>query len=591
MTNAQETVTTDNMSDTTRAAKITEVRCNGGVQCAPTKVRQYTDARVNGKGIEGEVDDAAWEMRPPDGGWGWMVALGSFIITTLLPMLGPCFGVLFSRYLLQEGSSSTTTAWIFNTQSFIWNIMGVVTRPLTQEFGWRRVGIFGSILVSVSMIASAFTPYPEFLFFSFSLISGAGGGAVVCMCFTVIPLYFDRRRGLANGIMMAGVCMGQIVGPPLARLLQDEFGFTGATLILGGIILHSCVGVSFFHPVEWHMKRSPAQVVSQTQEGSLPLISQGNGKLSVREGLVISHSEMSFSESLCEVESGVTSEFMLAKNLGIVSRPLRSSYCTLRNNSTLALSTLDIASNAAMQDTERNDDQLRSDEDDETRCWSICSVLLRVIHSTISDLGVLRSPRACILAFGGTFCINGYLNFMMMVPFAMQAAGHTLEASAWCLSSSAISNLLMRLMVSSLSDWSKFNMRACHMAGFGIISFTIFIFPFLSDLTHLLVTMALFGCGVGATMGLYNLVMIDVMGLENLAPVFGACCFMVAVGFICLGPLIGFVRDVSNSYALSMWVLAGMLLTSFTLWLFMPAAVRYDQRRLEEKEQQEPKKV
>lgn len=95
----------------------------------------------------------------------------------------------------------------------------------------------------------------------------------------------------------------------------------------------------------------------------------------------------------------------------------------------------------------------------------------------------------------------------------------------------------------------------------------------------MMVVMGLWGCGVGANMGVYNLVMIAVMGLENLAPVFGASCFMVAIGFITFGPLIGVVRDVSGSYYISMWMVSAMTFISLILWLFMPAAQAYDAKK------------
>lgn len=90
----------------------------------------------------------------------------------LMPMLNLGFGIIFSRYLLEEGSSSTTSAWLFNVHSFCWNIVGLVVRPLAQEFGWRVVANFGVLLVFLSFVISAFTPSPSFLFFSFSLLSG-----------------------------------------------------------------------------------------------------------------------------------------------------------------------------------------------------------------------------------------------------------------------------------------------------------------------------------------------------------------------------------------------------------------------------------
>lgn len=172
-----------------------------------------------------------WVSMVPDGGWGWLVAGGSFITTVsgrrgghaataspphgepcnlatgslalispagikdawggapwlrapahqysgvpclqmLMPLLNLGFGVIFSGYLLAEGTSSTTHAWLFNVLSFMWNVMGLMVRPLAQEFGWRPVANFGVLLVFVSLVTSAFTPSPSFLFFSFSLLSG-----------------------------------------------------------------------------------------------------------------------------------------------------------------------------------------------------------------------------------------------------------------------------------------------------------------------------------------------------------------------------------------------------------------------------------
>ena len=90
----------------------------------------------------------------------------------MMPLLSQGFGVVFSRYLLQEGSSSTVNAWIFNIHSCIWNVMGMMVRPLSQEFGWRGVAITGVLLGFTALMLSAFTPSPWFLFFSYSLLSG-----------------------------------------------------------------------------------------------------------------------------------------------------------------------------------------------------------------------------------------------------------------------------------------------------------------------------------------------------------------------------------------------------------------------------------
>lgn len=513
-------------------------------------------ASCKGGRVSPEHPGGEEELAPPDGGWGWLVAFGAFVITSLLPLLGPCFGILFSRYLLELGTSSTTTAWIFNTQCFTWNLFGLVARPFTQEFGWRKVACLGGFLTSISLVISAFAPSAEFLFFSFSLLSGAGGGAAVCICFTIVPLYFDRRRGQANAIMMAGVCLGQIIGPPLVNFLQTEYGYKGATIIMGAILLNGCVGALLFHPIAWHQKRVARPRIAGLQEGT-------------EEPLVPRRRRMS-SEALD------TNSPMLAARRGL-ARVRNHSVASL-GGSSLGLSTIDLPGLAALASAAEGDDGGGDDGDASSTSsrapGTICNILKilqRVWRSTVSDLQALRSPRALIIAVGGTLCINGYLNFVMMVPFAMQAGGYTLQDAAFCISISAVCNLLLRMIVSTLSDWPRFSVRACYMAGFGLISVTMFVFPLLTDLRWMMAVMGAWGCGVGANMGLYNLVMIKVMGIDRLPAVFGSCCFMVAIGFILFGPLIGVVRDVSGSYSISMWVLATMVLLSLCLWVVMPA--------------------
>lgn len=59
-----------------------------------------------------------------------------------------------------------------------------------------------------------------------------------------------------------------------------------------------------------------------------------------------------------------------------------------------------------------------------------------------------------------------------------------------------------------------------------------------------MVTMAVYGIGMGANLGFYNIVIIDVMGVEYLGPVFGTTCFSAAILFLCFGPMIGRVDHV-----------------------------------------------
>lgn len=55
----------------------------------------------------------------------------------------------------------------------------------------------------------------------------------------------------------------------------------------------------------------------------------------------------------------------------------------------------------------------------------------------------------------------------------------------------------------------------------------------------MLVSMAAIGCGAGSSMGIFNPVVIEVVGLEKYGPVLAAYTIILAIGFLCLGPFVG----------------------------------------------------
>ena len=101
------------------------------------------------------------------------------------------------------------------------------------------------------------------MYFVISLPSGTSGGLSFSVGLLVVPAYFDKNKGAAMAIVLAGVSVGQLSVPLILRVLLDNFGFRGAILIFGGMLANCCVAALCFHPVEWHQKDAPKR--KQTQ--------------------------------------------------------------------------------------------------------------------------------------------------------------------------------------------------------------------------------------------------------------------------------------------------------------------------------------
>lgn len=131
----------------------------------------------------------------PDGGWGWMVVIASFVLQALTIGITYTFGVLFVDLLeyFQEGQS--TTAWIGSIQPCLlyftgqWSLsagfissayrdynydicIGIVSGPLIRKFGWRKVTICGSVLSAIGFATSGLATNVYLLYFTYGVLTG-----------------------------------------------------------------------------------------------------------------------------------------------------------------------------------------------------------------------------------------------------------------------------------------------------------------------------------------------------------------------------------------------------------------------------------
>lgn len=147
--------------------------------------------------------------------------------------------------------------------------VSVFMAPLEQEMGWSRAGLsmsytlmtvgvaFGGVLwgrvvdsVDVRWVAASGALVLSAGLFvlglqssllvvqAVSLVVGAAGFACLyAPLLATVGLWFDRRRGLAIGIVTAGGALGQGLVPFLARLLISEIGWRDAYLVMGAAYL------------------------------------------------------------------------------------------------------------------------------------------------------------------------------------------------------------------------------------------------------------------------------------------------------------------------------------------------------------------
>jgi len=189
----------------------------------------------------------------PDGGYGWVVTI-AYGISIGLQQLTSIFGIIFSPPFIEMGASSKTIAFVYAVYFTIWNLVGPFVGPVAQEFGWRNVGIFASVMTAISFIISAFATSPLYLVLSYSFICGIAGSCTGNMAFPLIASYFRHNLGLANAVLLTGVGIGAFIGPLYINYFLEHYAFKGAAIIYAAIVLNGVAMSLLYHPVDQHMK-------------------------------------------------------------------------------------------------------------------------------------------------------------------------------------------------------------------------------------------------------------------------------------------------------------------------------------------------
>ncbi|XP_060789374.1 monocarboxylate transporter 9a [Neoarius graeffei] len=174
----------------------------------------------------------------------WSIVFVSFMAQLLAFSSPQSVGVLYPEWLstFQEGKS--TTAWVGSTVLGVGLITGPLCSACVDNFGARPVTIFSGVMVAGGLMLSAFAPNIIFLVFSYGIVVGLGCGLVYAATLTTICQYFDKRRGLALGIVTTGISVGSFVYASMQNKLIEQYGLDGCLLIVGALALNliACAG-------------------------------------------------------------------------------------------------------------------------------------------------------------------------------------------------------------------------------------------------------------------------------------------------------------------------------------------------------------
>ncbi|GFO32962.1 monocarboxylate transporter 12 [Plakobranchus ocellatus] len=196
---------------------------------------------------------------PPDGGWGWVVVGASMLGNFIVDGIGYGFGVFLMPLVKAFNAPKSQVSLVGSLLPGTYLFAGAVVSAMTNKFGCRPVVIAGTLVSTMAFILASQSTTITMLILTYGVMGGFGLGMMYLPCIVIVGYYFERRRGLANGLAVSGSGMGTFAFSPLAEYLLSEYNWQGALLIIAGLIFNGCICGILMRPLEAKPKPKSAR--------------------------------------------------------------------------------------------------------------------------------------------------------------------------------------------------------------------------------------------------------------------------------------------------------------------------------------------
>ncbi|MBL8645413.1 MAG: MFS transporter [Rhodospirillaceae bacterium] len=175
------------------------------------------------------------------------------------------FGVfvlpLATAFDWSRGQVSTAASFLILGTAITAPIIGTVI----DKLGARRVGIASMLLLSVGyVLLTQINANIAVFYAAWLLMSLVGGGTTPVVWTRTVNIWFDKGRGLALGVALAGSGLAGVIAPVLTTKAILAFGWQGGYLAISAFIVFVAVPVLFLFfqerklPAASHAADTPA---------------------------------------------------------------------------------------------------------------------------------------------------------------------------------------------------------------------------------------------------------------------------------------------------------------------------------------------
>lgn len=182
----------------------------------------------------------------PDGGYGWVIVAAVFLVHVFVLGNLYSFGVFYPVYIDAFNGNKASVAWVGSIGAGLMVGLGVKTGAWADQYGNDRIVFLGGCFVGAGFLLASYATELWHLYLTQGVLAGIGYSLAFIAGVSVVGQWFEKRRGLAVGIAVAGSGLGQFAISLITGKLIDENGWRFALRILALICFAGLIICSLF---------------------------------------------------------------------------------------------------------------------------------------------------------------------------------------------------------------------------------------------------------------------------------------------------------------------------------------------------------
>lgn len=457
-----------------------------------------------------------------DRGWSWVILFAVFCSNVIIGTQYCSVSIFYTTFLQVFQESRTFTSWFASLNTIFLFGCGPLASHLLSKIGIRNVLFIASACATVAYIIMSVSTSLIVMILAYGILGGIGFGFALTGGVAAIALYFDQRLFIASSIGLIGIGIGTVTYGPLLEWLIRIYGWRGASLLFSGISLQFFIVSSTVFP---------APSSSLTRKLHRMELTRRN-------------------PNSCDKCKKVSNE----ENFEEVAAKLQQSSAVLEDSSE------DECRHPVLQ--QRSLSLTKEQE---------ISRMVRTATETLSTVERLSDVKFWCLAyvaFTWGFCAQPFIAIQKDVISSAGLSEHFQLAVVV----SGISNTVSRILICFLT--------------FNNVLFSFFFVLFLggisvcayaavTDYWTLVIISLLSGLYLGASFAMLPMCAGSIYGRQEMAATYGYLLFFV--GMSCLGgpSLVGYLRDVTGVYNVSLYLIGAVQMTGAVVAGFLHFRMKY----------------